>query len=239
MNKSVVSIQESLPTESHHQSVLRASQVGENRSSYATYVKSTTNNSISSAASGTVITKTLRLPPKKPMQSKNEFGLPKSNSVKNIQHPKEYKQKLQEVLSKENNLRMKKYESSGILPHVANVLRRDSILAVEMNRKMLQFKKETYFLKCFSQRNLVVTEASAFEMAQSKTDIRNKVLEDLRMTITNQHIKPVVITARREEQPEKNIDEFIQYVNWLSGEGKKQYEVQPFSYKKLKFKSYN
>jgi hypothetical protein len=59
------------------------------------------------------------------------------------------------------------------------------------------------------------------------------------MTITNQHIKPVVITARREEQPEKNIDEFMQYVNWLTGEGKKQYEVQPFSYKKLKFKSYN
>ena len=166
-----------------------------------------------------------------------------SNSQQSLKSNKQAREKLNQFrkqlaqdLTKENLRRLKKHDSAGILPHTANILRRDSQQAVEFTKRysllrMSNYKRTLPFLNQSIEKPL--DSASMIDSIIYKMDTRKNVLDKLKLTITSQHLMPVTTNFRQQIRPEKSMDEFVQYVNWLTGVGKKQYEVQPISSKSV------
>ena len=61
-------------------------------------------------------------------------------------------------------------------------------------------------------------------------------MEKLKNLITNQ--QKTSLSVKTETNLEKNHEEFIDYIKWLSTEGMLKYQVKPLSRKSFKFKHY-
>ena len=99
---------------------------------------------------------------------------------------------------------------------------------------MAQFKRLKVSNKALSERKFTL---KSLESSQ-KSKIRQMFLDNLQVMITN-HSKKGNLVKGFEADEEKNIEEFANYVKWLSNEGLKQYAAFPLKNMTLKLKNYN
>ena len=159
-----------------------------------------------------------------------KLSIKNSFSQKNLELISEYKKQISEILSKEFAQNTKKAKSSEVLPMAVNNLRKESQYEVILNQRLSQYKKQLFINRCLSNRkNLVDT---GLEIVADKADLRRKFLKELQSKITNEIVSPISYKAENSNEL-KTAENFFKYVEWLSGEGKKKYEIQPFSNKKV------